>query len=108
MGHSGKSSEIIYAHTANVYHALYRIGKRYGLTSRATPQEYLEFSSGSLTLAMADSTSLSPGARVVITGLAPGKYGVSYGSQKTTQSVKDSLILEWSLKDSARAVITRY
>jgi hypothetical protein len=68
----------------------------------------LEVSSGSLTLAMADSTSLSPGARVVITGLAPGKYSVSYGSQKTTQSVKDSLILEWSLKDSARAVIRRY
>jgi len=30
-----------YPHAANVYHALYRIGKRYGLTARQSPQEYL-------------------------------------------------------------------
>lgn len=31
-----------YPHAANIYHALYRIGKLYGLTSRHTPREYLE------------------------------------------------------------------
>jgi len=33
-----------YVHPANIYHALYRIGKRYGLLSRKTPEEYLRMS----------------------------------------------------------------
>lgn len=33
-----------YVHPANIYHALYRIGKRYGLLKRKTPQEYLRMS----------------------------------------------------------------
>lgn len=33
-----------YVHPANIYHALYRIGKRYGLLTRKTPQEYLRMS----------------------------------------------------------------
>jgi len=33
-----------YVHPANIYHALYRIGKRYGLVTRKTPQEYLRMS----------------------------------------------------------------
>jgi len=31
-----------YPHAANVYHALYRIGKNFGLTSRRKPLEYLD------------------------------------------------------------------
>ncbi|MHB8095853.1 MAG: DUF5695 domain-containing protein [Candidatus Aminicenantales bacterium] len=31
-----------YPHAANIYHALYRIGKLYGLTSRRQPLEYLD------------------------------------------------------------------
>jgi hypothetical protein len=31
-----------YAHVANIYHALYQIGKRYGLLTRKSPQEYLK------------------------------------------------------------------
>lgn len=30
-----------YAHFANIYHAMYQIGKRYGLLTRRTPQQYL-------------------------------------------------------------------
>jgi hypothetical protein len=30
-----------YPHTANIYHALYRVGKRYGLTTHHEPLEYL-------------------------------------------------------------------
>lgn len=30
-----------YAHVANIYHAMYQIGKRYGLLTRKSPQEYL-------------------------------------------------------------------
>ena len=30
-----------YAHVANIYHALYRIGKRYGLLTRKSPLDYL-------------------------------------------------------------------
>ena len=30
-----------YAHVANIYHALYQIGKRYGLLTRKSPREYL-------------------------------------------------------------------
>lgn len=33
-----------YVHPANIYHALYRIGKRYGLLTRKTPQDYLRMS----------------------------------------------------------------
>src|SRR5215469_11927309 len=33
-----------YVHPANIYHALYRIGKNYGLLSRKTPNEYLRMS----------------------------------------------------------------
>ena len=33
-----------YAHPANIYHALYRIGKRYGLVTHRTPLEYLRMS----------------------------------------------------------------
>jgi len=33
-----------YAHVMNVYHALYRIGKRYGLLTRKSPEEYLRMS----------------------------------------------------------------
>ena len=33
-----------YPHAANIYHALYRIGKRYGLLTRRTAQEYLKMS----------------------------------------------------------------
>jgi hypothetical protein len=34
--------EYNYAHVANIYHALYQIGKRYGLLARKSPQEYLK------------------------------------------------------------------
>jgi len=30
-----------YAHVANIYHALYQVGKRYGLLTRKSPQAYL-------------------------------------------------------------------
>ncbi len=33
-----------YVHPANIYHALYRIGKRYGLVTRKKPEEYLRMS----------------------------------------------------------------
>ncbi len=33
-----------YVHPAVIYHALYRIGKRYGLTTRKTPDQYLRMS----------------------------------------------------------------
>ncbi len=33
-----------YVHPANIYHALYRIGKRYGLLTRKKPEEYLRMS----------------------------------------------------------------
>jgi len=33
-----------YPHVANIYHALYRIGKRYGLLTRRAPEEYLKMS----------------------------------------------------------------
>ncbi|HET7841110.1 MAG TPA: DUF5695 domain-containing protein, partial [Terriglobia bacterium] len=33
-----------YPHVANIYHALYRIGKQYGLLTRKTPDEYLRMS----------------------------------------------------------------
>lgn len=33
-----------YPHVANIYHALYRIGKQYGLVTRRTPEEYLRMS----------------------------------------------------------------
>jgi hypothetical protein len=33
-----------YVHPANIYHALYRIGKNYGLVTHRTPEEYLRMS----------------------------------------------------------------
>lgn len=33
-----------YVHPANIYHALYRIGKSYGLLTRKSPEEYLRMS----------------------------------------------------------------
>ncbi|HKF51042.1 MAG TPA: DUF5695 domain-containing protein, partial [Candidatus Acidoferrales bacterium] len=33
-----------YVHPANIYHALYRIGKRYGLLTRKKPEDYLRMS----------------------------------------------------------------
>lgn len=33
-----------YVHVANIYHALYRIGRQYGLLSRRSPEEYLRMS----------------------------------------------------------------
>jgi hypothetical protein len=33
-----------YVHPANIYHALYRIGKNYGLLTRKSPEEYLRMS----------------------------------------------------------------
>ena len=33
-----------YAHVMNIYHALYRIGKRYGLLTRREPEDYLRMS----------------------------------------------------------------
>ncbi len=37
-----------YMHVANFYHAMYKIGSRYGLTSEYEPQEYLEFAYSTL------------------------------------------------------------
>ncbi|MGB8029914.1 MAG: DUF5695 domain-containing protein [Terracidiphilus sp.] len=33
-----------YAHVMNIYHAMYRIGRRYGLLARKSPEEYLRMS----------------------------------------------------------------
>ena len=33
-----------YAHVMNIYHAMYRIGRRYGLLTRKSPQDYLRMS----------------------------------------------------------------
>ena len=33
-----------YAHVMNIYHAMYRIGRRYGLLTRRSPEEYLRMS----------------------------------------------------------------
>jgi hypothetical protein len=33
-----------YAHVMNIYHAMYRIGRRYGLLTRKSPEEYLRMS----------------------------------------------------------------
>lgn len=33
-----------YVHPANIYHALYRVGKRYGLLTRKKPEDYLRMS----------------------------------------------------------------
>jgi hypothetical protein len=67
----------------------------------------LEDSGSSLTLNMADSTSLVTTVRIVVKGLAPGQYTISYGNRKETRSATDSLILEWPLKTSAQANIRK-
>ena len=67
----------------------------------------LEDAGRSLTLNMADPTSLVADVRIVVRGLPPGQYTISSGSRKSTQAVTDALVLEWPLADSARATVTR-
>ncbi|MBP1598633.1 MAG: hypothetical protein H6Q05_4010 [Acidobacteria bacterium] len=54
----------------------------------------------SLALEMADSTSLAEAARIVIAGLAPGRYSVSYGTRTETRTVDNTLVLEWPLREA--------
>ena len=56
---------------------------------------------------VADSTSLATTARIVVKGLPPGQYTISYGKRKETRNAADALILEWPLKDSGQVSISR-
>jgi len=67
----------------------------------------LENSGSSLTLNMADSTSLVTTIRIVVKGLPPGQYTISCGNRKETRSATDSIILEWPLKASGQASIKK-
>ncbi len=67
----------------------------------------LEDSGRLLTLEMGDSTSLLDNVRMVVKGMPPGQYTVSYGPRKESLIAKDSLTLEWPLKASAQAVIRK-
>ena len=60
----------------------------------------IDTSGRSLALEMADSTSLANTARILVTGLAPGRYSVSIGTSTETRTVGDTLVLEWPLRDA--------
>jgi hypothetical protein len=68
----------------------------------------VDASGRSMILEMADSTGLIHSYRVLIKGLAPGQYQISYGV-RTEARLADAagMILEWPLQESARIVIER-
>jgi hypothetical protein len=61
----------------------------------------------SLALEMADSTSLVTTSRIIVKGLAPGRYSVSIGNKSETRAVSDALTLEWPLREASRITIER-
>jgi hypothetical protein len=67
----------------------------------------IDASGRSLAVEIADSTSLVTAGRIIVRGLAPGRYSVSYGNRRETRSVSDSLALEWSLRDAGGVMIER-
>lgn len=67
----------------------------------------IDDSGRSLAIEVADSTSLVVAGRIVVKGLAPGRYTISYGKRKETRTVSDSLSLEWNLKESREVTIVR-
>jgi len=54
----------------------------------------------SLALEMADSTTLATTGRIIVKGLPPGNYTISYGKKRETRAVTEALVLEWPLKES--------
>jgi len=67
----------------------------------------MDASGRSLALEMADSTSLVTTSRIIIKGLAPGRYSISYGKKSETRTVSDALSLEWPLREASRVTIER-
>lgn len=60
----------------------------------------LENPGNSLTIRMADSTSLVTDVRIVVKGLPPGQYAITYGGRKQILKGTDALVVEWPLKGS--------
>jgi hypothetical protein len=60
-----------------------------------------------LTLEMADSTSLVTTTRIIVKGLVPGRYSISYGNKSETRAVSGALTLEWPLREAGRVTIER-
>ncbi len=60
-----------------------------------------------LILELADSTSLVTMGRVIVRGLVPGRYSISYGNRKEVRAVSGELAMEWSLKEAAEVRIER-
>jgi hypothetical protein len=68
----------------------------------------VDASGRSLTLEMGDSTGLIHSSQVLIKGLAPGEYQISYGVRTEARPADAAgMILEWPLQESARIVIER-
>jgi hypothetical protein len=60
-----------------------------------------------LALEIADSTQLVTAGRIIVRGLAPGRYSITYGNQRETHTVSDALTLEWPLGEGGRVAIER-
>ena len=67
----------------------------------------IDASGRSLALEMADSTALVATGRIIVKGLAPGRYTISYGKKQEIRTVSEALALEWSLKESREIKIVR-
>jgi hypothetical protein len=66
----------------------------------------LETPGNNLIVKMADSTALATTVRVVVKGLPPGRYTITYGNSKETVSATDALILEWPLAAASQVAVT--
>jgi len=64
-------------------------------------------SGSSLALEMTDSTKLVTTGRIIVRGLAPGRYSVAYGNRREIHTVSDALTLEWPLEEAGRVAIER-
>jgi hypothetical protein len=67
----------------------------------------IDTSGRSLALEMTDSTALVATGRIIVRGLAPGRYTISFGKKQEIRTVSEALALEWSLKESREIKIAR-
>lgn len=65
----------------------------------------IDSAGGSLVIEAADSTGLVAAGRVVVRGLVPGRYSVTYGKRREIRAVSGALVLEWPLREAGKISI---
>lgn len=68
----------------------------------------IDSAGGSLVIEAADSTGLVTAGRIVVRGLAPGRYSVAYGKRREAHAVSGALTLQWPLAEAGKISIVLF